>query len=290
MPGQPSISRVAAAVNGEAVLTRVALYGLAIWMLVETAPIIGGIANHREGAWLAGATAAIILFSALMSSVAGFAFSAIAGSALAYLGMEPVRAVQTMVVCSIATQFYGVWNIRDSIRWRTVVPMAGAGAATVPLGVWLLRHVDALHYAAGLGVFLVAYGAYIALRRASSRVGGSAWHDAVAGAVGGITGGLAGIPGAPVTVRCAMRGWDKLAQRAVYQPYILAMQIVAIACLRWQAAGHPGIAHDVSLVPFALLGAIGGLAIFRLMSNRQFQVAVSVLLVMSGLGLLGRVL
>lgn len=290
MPSQPLISRVAATVDGGAVVTRAALYALAMWMLVETAPIIGGIANHREGGWLAAATAVAILLSALVSSVAGFAFSAIAGSALAYLGVEPVRAVQTMVVCSIATQAYAVWSIRDSIRWRTVLPMIGAGATSVPLGVWLLLHVDALHYAAGLGVFLVAYGAYVAFRRASAGVGGATWHDALAGAMGGVTGGLAGIPGAPVTVWCAMRGWDKLTQRAVYQPYILAMQIVAIACLRWQASGHLGIAHDVSLVPFALLGAIGGLAIFKLMSNRQFQIAVSVLLVVSGLGLLGRVL
>jgi hypothetical protein len=43
-------------------------------------------------------------------------------------------------------------------------------------------------------------------------------------------------------------------------------------------------------VPFALLGAIGGLAVFRRMSNQQFQVAVSALLVVSGMGLLARAL
>lgn len=320
MPGQPSLSRVIATGNGPppvlppvgfqrlvrvpkevapapapgastgALSKRAVLYALLIWMLVETVPIVGAISNQSEGGWLAAATALAILLSALVSSVAGFAFSAIAGSALAYLHADPVGAVQTMVVCSTATQLYAVWSIRGSIRWRTVLPMIGAGAATVPLGVWLLLHVDALHYAAGLGAFLTAYGAYIAFRRGTSRVAGRAWHDAIAGALGGITGGLAGIPGAPVTVWCAMRGWDKLVQRAVYQPYILAMQIVAIPCLRLQASGHPSIAHDLSLVPFALLGAIGGLAIFRLMSNRQFQVAVSILLVVSGLGLLVRAL
>jgi hypothetical protein len=37
--------------------------------------------------------------------------------------------------------------------------MIAAGAATIPLGVWLLLHVDALLYAPGLGMFLIAYGA-----------------------------------------------------------------------------------------------------------------------------------
>jgi uncharacterized protein len=269
---------------------RAALMALVLWMLSESWGIVAAIVDQREGGWLAAATAAAILLSALASSVAGFAFSAIAGSALAYLKVEPVRAVQMMVVCSIATQFYAVWDIRESIRWRSVLPMIGAGAVTIPLGVWLLLHADALLYAAGLGAFLTAYGCYIAFRRESSGTRGGGWHDAAAGALGGLTGGLAGIPGAPVTIWCSMRGWDKVTQRAVYQPYILAMQIVAIVCLRLQATERLGVAHDVSLVPFALLGAIGGLAIFRLMSNRQFQVAVSALLVISGLGLLGRVL
>jgi hypothetical protein len=35
-----------------------------------------------------------------------------------------------------------------------------------------------------------------------------------------------------------MRGWGKDAQRAVYQPVILVMQIWTLACLRSLAAAH----------------------------------------------------
>lgn len=87
-----------------------------------------------------------------------------------------------------------------------------------------------------------------------------------------------------------MRGWDKLRQRAVYQPYILAMQIVTISCLRWQSPIHDSIAQDLAFVPFALLGAVGGLAVFQRLSQKQFQLAVSLLLAVSGVGLLARVL
>src|SRR5262249_10413411 len=89
-----------------------------------------------------------------------------------------------------------------------------------------------------------------------------------------------------VTIWCSMRGWDKLRQRAVYQPYILAMQIVALVCLRWQAPINVGVVHDLRYVPFALLGAIGGLAGFQRLTTKQFQIAVSVLLGVSGVGLL----
>ena len=42
-----------------------------------------------------------------------------------------------------------------------------------------------------------------------------------------------------------MRGWDKLRQRAVYQPYILAMQVVTLICLRWASPGHANVAQDL---------------------------------------------
>jgi len=214
----------------------------------------------------------------------------LARCALAYLDVDPIRAVRTMALCSIAMQLYAVWKIRESIRWQALGPMLAAGAATIPFGVWLLVQVDASVYAAGLGAFLTSYGCYVAMRREPRVVRGNAWRDATVGALGGLAGGLAGFPGSFVTIWCSMRGWDKLQQRAVYQPYILVMQIVTIACLRWQAPVGTRGGQDLTFVPFALVGAIAGFAIFQRLTNKQFHVAVSVLLVASGVGLLSRVL
>jgi uncharacterized membrane protein YfcA len=264
------------------------LVALAIWALAGSWQIAGAIVHQRPGAWSVIVTAVVILVAALASSIAGFAFSALAGSALAYLKMDPLHAVQTMVLCSTASQLYAVWKVRDSIRWMPLWPMLAAGILTVPLGVWLLRHVDASTYAVGLGLFLTAYGCYAVMRRDNRVVRGNAWVDAVVGSLGGITGGLAGFPGAFVTIWCSIRGWDKLRQRATYQPYILVMQIVTIVCLRWQAPAHASVVQDLAFVPFALLGAIGGLAVFQRLTNKQFHGAVSVLLVVSGVGLLVR--
>jgi len=269
---------------------RSALIALAVWASLSFWNITSAIVEQRQGAWMESVTAAIVLLAATVSSIAGFAFSALAGSALAYLKMEPLHAVQAMVLWSTASQLYAVWNLRESIRWRRVWRMIVAGSVTVPLGVWLLRHVDGSWYALGLGVFLAAYGCYVLMRRANRVVRGNAWLDAATGALGGITGGLAGFPGSFVTIWCSMRGWDKLRQRAVYQPYILVMQLLTIACLQWQAPARMSVTQDLHFVPFALLGAIGGLALFRRMSNQQFHGAVSLLLVASGIGLLVRAL
>jgi uncharacterized membrane protein YfcA len=265
---------------------------LAFALLAGVGDLAGGVIGKREGDWLAIATAAVIMISALIASIAGFAFSAIAGSALAWLKLDPVHAVQAMVLCSVATQTYAVWTIREAIRWNGMWPMLAAGALTIPLGVWLLVRTPPAVYAIGLGVFLTLYGAYALFRRRAMETGQDARRDSVgatiAGALGGLTGGLAGMPGAFLTIWCSMRGWDKLRQRAVYQPYILVMQVIALVCLHWAAPLTLHARQDLRLVPFALLGAMGGLALFRRMTNQQFQLAVSALLVVSGAGLLGR--
>ena len=265
------------------------LGALLIWILLECGHGARAIADGEPGAGIALAMSAIVAVSALVSSIAGFAFAAVAGSAFSHLDIDPLHAVQTMVVCSIAMQLYAVWKIRESILWATLWPMLAAGAATIPAGVWLLLHSGGFNYVVGFGTFLVLYGSYV-MRRDARVFRGSAWCDAAAGALGGITGGLAGFPGPFVTIWCSLRGWDSVRQRAVYQPYILAMQIVTMICLRWQAPLRVDLAQNLRFVPFALLGAIGGFALFRRMTTRQFHVAVSVLLVVSGAALIGRAL
>ena len=270
------------------IIARASLIVLGVSVLFASADVVSAIVHGHQAASMLIATAAVILVAALVSSIAGFAFSALAGSALAYLGIDKVHAVQTMALSSIAIQSYAVWKIRESIRWNSLWTMLAGGALTVPLGVWLLVHIDGVAYAAGLGLFVTIYGCYAVLRRQMRIVRGDAWGDAIAGALGGLTGGLASLPGMLVTIWCSMRGWDKRQQRAVYQPYILIMQIVTILCLQWQAPIDIRATQDLRFVPFALLGAVGGFAAFERMTNKQFHVVVSALLVVSGVGLLSR--
>ena len=75
------------------------------------------------------------------------------------------------------------------------------------------------------------------------------------GALGGLTGATAAFPGAFVTIWCSAHEWDKERQRAIYQPFILGMQLLTFAVL---AAFRPWQALQLDLityVPPALIGA-----------------------------------
>lgn len=44
-----------------------------------------------------------------------------------------------------------------------------------------------------------------------------------------ITGSAAAFPGGPATIPCQLRGWSAVVQRGVFQPFIPAMQGLALA-------------------------------------------------------------
>jgi uncharacterized membrane protein YfcA len=256
--------------------------GLAFLAFASMALQTQHLLQHRAGSAMALLTLVIVFGAALVSSVVGFAFSALAGAALLHLYRQPIEAIEIMVLCSIAIQLYCVVAMRRSIQWRRLLPFVIGGAACVPLGVWLLSRLPSGWFAIGLGTFLIAYGALMAWRRPQQIQASAWWLDLGVGALGGITGGLAAFPGAFVSIWCSMRGWDKSVQRGVTQPFILAMQLIALTAMRAQHVALHLDALRVEVMFVALFAAFLGMKLFRSLSNRQFAWMLNTLLMVSG--------
>lgn len=232
----------------------------------------------------------IILAAATISSIAGFAFSPLCGAMLLHTLGNPVYVVKVLLVCSMAIQLTSVAALWRRIDWRSLPPFMIGGLLGVPAGVALLLHLPVTSYRIGLGGLLVAYAAYRIVARPVTLPHSGRLGDFGAGLVGGITGGLAGFPGAFVTIWCGMKPWDRQRQRGVYQPFILAMQPVALAAIYFMqpdSAAHAGVLpmQALTFIPAALVGAWLGIKVFMRLSDRQFAVAVNVLLIVSGVGL-----
>ena len=231
---------------------------------------------------------AVVFVAGFVGGVAGFAFSAIAAPGFAHLHVSPVEAVETMAFCSIAIQTYGVIAIWKAIRWVRVLPFLVGGLATLPFAVHVLSQISASHFNVLLGLFLVVYALQALTRRQVRNWSRNRWTDLAAGALGGITGGLAAFPGAFVTVWCTLCGLTKEESRGIYQPYILVMQIAAIAWMRVEAIPFVPAASAACSAAFALLAAHLGLVVFRRLTNPQFARLVYTLLAVSGVALLSR--
>jgi len=227
----------------------------------------------------------IVFLAASVASIAGFAFSALAGSLLFHVTHDSIEAIQIMLVASIAIQAYSVWKLRSSIVPSSLVPYFAGGLLTVLPGVYLLLNTPLHIYLFALGGFLVAYGSYMLVRRPYQLKNNSLVGQVAAGALGGITGATAAFPGAFITIWCGAHGWDKDQQRAIYQPYILGMQLITLLVL---GAVKPMETVRVELLQYmlpAVLGAWIGLHIFGKLSTGQFNKLVSAFLLLSGLAL-----
>jgi hypothetical protein len=133
-----------------------------------------------------------------------------------------------------------------------------------------------------LGGFLTTYGMYLFVRAPLRLQGNTLAGRVMVGALGGVTGATAAFPGAFITIWCAAHGWDKQHQRAIYQPFILGMQLVTLVMLSLFTR-VTGLRLDLLqyVVP-AVLGAHMGLAVFSILSSAQFNKVVSAFLVVSG--------
>jgi hypothetical protein len=232
-----------------------------------------------------------VLLAATLASIAGFAFSAICGVMLLQIISDPVQVVQVMIVCSIAIQSASVAVLWRDIDWRRVMIFLAGGVVGLPIGVWLLLHLGHLWFKEAIGGLLIAYAALRLLRRPWVLESDSDLADTCIGFLGGISGGLAGFPGAAVTIWCGMKGWDKRCQRGIYQPFILIMQVIALMLIQFMrpssVARDAGLGLDpMQFIPVALLGTWFGLVIFRRLSDRSFALTVNLLLLVSGVGLL----
>ena len=234
-------------------------------------------------------TMAIVLVCSAISTIAGFAFSALAGALLFHLHSDPVYVVGILLISSTARAIYTVWAIRRSINWGELLPYFLGGAVGIPPGLYLLLYTRPELYLLSFGGFLICYAAYALAVPQPSIKGGRRVLDVLVGVLGGITGALAAFPGAFLVIWCGARGMEKHRQLALVQPFILIMQLATLAALALVQPSRITFAVPLSqfVVP-AVVGAYIGLALYERLTARQLGTFINGLLLVSGIVLVSR--
>jgi hypothetical protein len=225
-----------------------------------------------------------IFAGAVVSGLMGFAFSAVAGAILLHL-LPPTEAVPLMMACSIITQSVSLYALRRSLQWRGSAGLIAGGVIGLLPSLYLLYHVDAKIVRVGFGAFLVAYAAWMLLRPRTACLQDAAGRlrDAAVGFGGGLIGGLTAMPGAVPTIWCDLRGLPKDQQRGLVQPYIAAMQVLALALMVSRNTLPTQALLNVTLtLPALAAGAILGVVLFRRVSDAWFRTVVLGVLAVAG--------
>ena len=225
-----------------------------------------------------------IFAGAVVSGLVGFAFSAVAGAILLHV-LPPTEAVPLMMACSIVTQAVSLVALRGTVQWRCSPLLIAAGALGIVPALYLLHNIDARIFRIGFGAFLAVYASYMLLRPATAYLRNTGrLHDVVVGFGGGLVGGLTAMPGALPTIWCELRGMPKDQQRGVVQPYITAMQLLALALmLSRNTLPSQMLVHLTLSLPALAVGATLGIVIFRRIGDTSFRQVVLAVLLIAGL-------
>jgi hypothetical protein len=226
-----------------------------------------------------------VFVGGVASGLAGFAFSAIAGSLMLHW-MTPLEMVPLLPACSIVTQLFSIASLRQSIDWRRFFPLCLGGITGIPLGAIVLEHVNAGVLATGIGALLIFYSAVLLLRPAMHVRRGGLITDLAAGLAGGITGGSIAFPSGIPSLWYCLQGVSKETQRGTIQPFTLVMQIATMLYFSRLGLLSPAmVTVFMRCVPAVLGGTLVGLMVFRGVGDAHFRRVVLFLLLFSGIGL-----
>jgi uncharacterized protein len=233
---------------------------------------------------------ALFLFAAFVggfaSGLAGFAMGFVVSGIWLHL-LTPVQTTVLIVGYGLWTQGYGVWKLRHALAWKSVAPFIVGGVLGVPIGTLLLTYLNPAYLRRGVGVLLLIYGVYGLVQPTLKPVSSNRLTDGGIGFANGVLAGLTGLPGFIITVWCQLRGWQKDAQRAVFQPVMLATLLAGIVSLGIAGAITAEILRLYLIgLPALVAGLWLGFRLYGKLDDAMFRKVILALLLVGGLGLI----
>jgi uncharacterized membrane protein YfcA len=219
--------------------------------------------------------------------LSGFAFGLTAMAFWVWV-VPPQLAAPMVVFGSLLGQMLAVGSLRHSFKLRRALPFILGGVLGVPAGAALLPHIDQTVFKAVIGALLAIWCPTMLFLRNLPRIHhGGALADGVVGLIGGIMGGLGGLTGPAPTLWCALRGWDKDAQRAVFQSFNLVMHALTLSVYATSGlVTTEALSMFVVIAPAMVIPALIGARLYARVSDAAFRRLILVLLLISGIVLL----
>lgn len=222
----------------------------------------------------------------LVQGVSGFALALVAS--VFWSGVVPPAMFGPLIaLTSTAGQLLSIRTVLPALDLRRAAPMVAGGLAGVPFGVAMIPGIDAASFRLGVGLLLCVYcPAMLLLRRLPRLTWGGRAGDAAAGFVGGVMGGLAGLAGPGPILWCALRGWDRDTQRAMFQTFLIATQAGSV--LAYAATGlitAEVLRIEAWVLPCALLPSLLGTMLYARLGGEAFRRLVLAILGLTGVAL-----
>ncbi|MFO8023997.1 sulfite exporter TauE/SafE family protein [Thiohalophilus sp.] len=233
------------------------------------------------------ASAAILIAAYTFRGITGFGSGLIAIPLLAlFLPLTFVLPYISFV--DVTASFVHGWRHRQHTAWREVLTVLPFTVIGVVLALYLLKSLDTSMLVNALGVFVLSFAVYSLVGPTLKRQISARWSVA-AGSLGGIVGTLFGTSGPLYVIYYQLRGLPKSVFRSTIATVFLLEGGIRLSGYAVAGLYSREILHWIAAsLPLMALGLYIGGHIHTTITQRQFQRAIGILLVISGIALLAK--
>jgi len=229
----------------------------------------------------AAALIALATMAAFVQSVSGFGFSLFIVPPLAML-IGPAQAVVVSNSLALFNNGYTMATSRGQIEWRLWIVLTIAAAAGMPVGLLVIRSVDAQSIEVGIAL-VVLFSTLLIWRGFRIRTQ-SSLLDITTGFVSGVLNTTTSMNGPPVVLYMQGKGMLPAPFRSTIAAYFAASGIIAVAlfALDGQVTGVTLARAGIS-IPGIILGWLMGNQVFQRMGPERFRSVVIGVLLLSAM-------
>jgi len=222
-------------------------------------------------------TALIIFTGALLQGLAGFG-GALLSMPLVLLYSDPQWAAPVVVLCYTVNRIPAIFILRKDLMWDHSLFLI---VATIPgafLGALLLKSMEPGLIMKILGTVLILFSVYKIVTPKVKLTFSRLWAIPT-GFLSGLLGGAFGTDGPPVVVYAALKPWAKEQVVGMLQSFFLFANAIIIGIYQYHGLLTNSVLEtSVAAVPFAIAGILIGLKINRRISQRRFEIILSVVI------------
>lgn len=227
----------------------------------------------------------IIFIAIFTQTVTGFGLALVSMPLLVYvIGIH--EATPLVALVAGLAELLLLLRYRADLNLRAVTRLMAASLVGVPLGILLLRRVDAGVVTAVLGLLVFSYALYALFGPPLPELSHSIWAYGF-GFASGLLGGAYNTGGPPAIIYGNCRRWPPAEFKGNLQGFFLVNSTFVIIGHAMSGTLTPVVWHDfITVIPAILLALLLGSRLDRYLNPERFRRIVLMVLVILGLSLL----
>jgi uncharacterized protein len=220
---------------------------------------------------------AVTFLAGFIQGLSGFG-SVLLSLPLLILFLDVRTAIPLVALVALALTVLLLIQLREHLDWKKVYPLLAGTLFGVPVGVFLLKHLDTNLIQLVLGAVLVGYALYGLASRLSLKGIRTPWVY-LYGFLAGCLGGALSASGPPVIIYTSLQPWSKDQIKVTLQGYFLASGLIVVL---FQAASGLTTWSVMKLfalsLPAVIIGTLVGSHFYGMVREEGYRKIILILL------------